>query len=397
MDLFSIIILSLFHRRVLGRLFLYLFGAVMALGPTSLTLAKIIYLVFMFYSSFLALIEIKKAGLKVQYRKSVGLLPILIIFFALYLTTVAIFLGNSPLYIFRNIIFLILLLLSLPIIFQAKSHLKDQTFDLVIVSIGNFSAISVFFVWSQRHGLTNFGAERFALDADWLAFIGFITAITMIMSSNSKSIRIYLGFSIVLIPLFLILSLSRTNAVVVASIILVSFFYKTRTWITNLFRLPTLALFLISLILVSNVLNIEVISRRLIGTWNLFNLGGISEFGLGADLSIQLRNMQSTVAKNAFLNSPIYGSGVLPANQSFDTLWGSAMQFGIIGSFLLIVLIFNLIYKFKLNFHKNSQFLISFMTAILITSFIYNWPSNKSFWLALSLFFAKSIKISKYH
>ena len=391
MDLVLILILGFFNRTPVGRLTLYTFGAVVVLGPTSLTPAKIIYVLLIIRCRNIAIKEISKDGLEKNYRGALAGVPALLLSLILFLLIISVLLDNDIIYILRNLLPFLLFYLVLPIMYQSGLEISESKFNLIVISLGNISAISVFFVWSQRHGLLNFGLERFALDADWLAFLGLIVCLSS-PKSDSKKFQLYIALSTIVIPLFLILSLTRSNIIIVLLIFGVSFCARPKNGRKRFLILPSM--FIISLLIYvsSKIFKSEALSRRIFGTWNAFISGGTTSAGIGSDFSIIHRRSQAQVARETFLDSPLFGTGVLPPNQSFDTIWGSVMQFGVIGSVICICLLLSILPKFGRHFMQNLSFNISFPILIIATSFIYNWTANKSFWIALSIYFAKVIK-----
>lgn len=391
MNLALILILSCFIRTPTGRLIFYAFGAIAVLGPTNLTPAKIVYVVIIILCRIIAIKKVSRDGLEEEYRKVLGGTPVLLLTLILFLLIISVFLNNDIVYILRALLPLFLFYLVLPILYQSGLDITESKFNLIVISLGNISAISVFFVWSQRHGLLDFGLERFALDADWLAFLGLIFCLNS-PKSYSKIVHFYLILSAILIPSFLILSLTRSNIVFVLSIFVASFLAKPRNGKNRLLILSSMSIVSWLIYVSSKEFKSEALYRRIVGTWNALLSHGTTSAGLGSDLSIRYRRSQAELARKTFLESPLFGTGVLPPNQSFDTIWGAVLQFGIIGSIICIWLLISTLPKFGNHFMKNFSLNLSFLILMIAASFIYNWTSNKSFWIALSIYFVKVIQ-----
>jgi len=392
MDLVVILLLCLNLRSDLGRFIFYFAGALTCLGPTNVTTAKILYLSVLTLIAIMQYRKIREAGLLSDYFTKTSKITNCLFVFLFYEIFVSLLQKISVLTIFRSYLTFILFLLSLPIMYKCKDSLSKNFTTVSVLTLSNLSAFSVWFLWSQRHGLNNFPIERIGFDAEWIAFFGFIYA--LIYQADGRLLLFLKLFSLISIPFFLIFSLTRTNLIIILTIIFLNLVLFRR----NLFVISfNMSILFVSSIIVVRLLPDDVLSKtfdRFFGTFRLFQIGGLSEQGLGSDLSVSRRREQTQFAKDQFAKNWLLGTKTQPEGQSLDTIWGSIMQFGAIGSILFLVLLslicWQLVAKRSL-FRK--QFLIYFLL-LVPASMIYNWPSNKGFWLANSLLYALSCRKS---
>lgn len=388
MDLAVILLLCLNLRSDKGRFIFYFAGALTCLGPADITVAKIAYLIILTVITTLQFRKIREDGQLSDYFAKTSKIINCLFIFLVYEFSISFLLDISLISILRSYLPYILFLFSLPIMYKCKDSFSESFITVSVLTFANLSAFSVWFLWSQRHGLHIFPIERIGLDAEWIAFFGFIYALRF--QTDTKSLSVLNLVSLIGIPTFLILSLSRTNLIFIFAIIISHFLLFRRNFLVTSFYM---SVFLVSSIVISRFLPGDVVSKtvdRFSSTFQLFQIGGLSEQGLGMDLSIYLRRQQTQFAKDHFIENWLIGSGTLPEGQSFDTIWGSLMQYGTIGSILFLVLISAICWQLVSNdsiFRKH--FLIYFFL-LVPASVIYNWPSNKSFWLANSLLFALS-------
>ncbi len=385
MDLLIIFLLSLGLRSVKGQLIFFFFGAIFSLGPAEITPAKVLYLILLILTSISQVKRIQSNGQFSDYTQSCSAVFNSVVIFLIFESVISLSLKLSPLSIMRSYLPFILFLLALPILFRASRVISETFLSITILTLGNLSAFSVWFVWSQRHGLNDFSIERIALDADWLAFLGLIYALHW-KTINPKH-RFIREISKISIPLFLILSLSRTNLILVLFIFAFHFISSKMKSLASWAYLIVCSILLAVIIKWALIIPDSLIYRRFSSTFYLFKSGGFSDQGLGTDLSISLRRQQAEVARKIFLDFPLSGTGIIPENQTFDTLWASLMQFGLIGCALYSIAILLLIlqvYRSNTSFKKQC---LSYFALLIPASFIYNWPSNKSFWFGNSLIY----------
>lgn len=393
MDLVGIGILFFFLRKDYGPFVFVVMGSLAVFGPSELTPAKLIYLSTLVVLSIRSGVRTLRllSPLVRNYYLSIFLVHTI---FILYMLFVCLYAGFSYLSIGRGLVPQVIFLLSLPIFFEAGIQLDAVVLLRICILSGFISAFSVYILWAQRHGLISLGFERFLYDGDWISFVSILIAVSARDMNYKLSL---LEKSLVVLTVLLMFgSLSRTNFILIFSIILGRQLMKLKIrYFISLF-ITSSALVYLSLKLSSLYIHSpNVIARRLAGSIHLISIGGLSSGGLGSDLSLKLRSDQTQLAKAIFAEHPAFGIGLLPSDQTFDTIWATPMQFGIIGTSLmafLLLFLFNLSWKVSSNFRRT---LVLFFLLLLPASFIYNWPSNKSFWVATGFLIAFTLNLRR--
>lgn len=392
MDLIGVLTLTFFLKTPIGRFIFFLLGAILVLGPSNLTAAKIIYLVVLVFARFLSLGHIKNILDKGEYLSKIRILEVALLLSFSFPFLISILSGNSLLFTFRSLLPILLTFLSLPVIFDAAYSSPKNSISFIILVCGIISAVSVWFVWSQNRGLNDFSTSRFAFDADWVAFLAYIIALAEKHESTRMIMLSWLAK--ITIPVFLILSFSRTNIVLLLFITIFSILSSKialRTIVVNFLIIASSVFILINFFRINQ--NYVFVSR-ITRTWQMLREGGLSNSGLGADLSITYRRQQAEFAKSLWHNNLISGTGTLPQGLSFDTIWGTIAQFGILGLIILLLTLSLFFVKSLFMLTSGRQIIIPFFVLMIPATAIYNWPANKSFWLALSCYLAISLKVS---
>lgn len=222
---FVIYPLSFLIRSAMGRFVFLILGAIVVLGPSEINFPKIYYFAILTICSIYDLnLILNKSDFQLRRR-----------FLLLTLTTqillVSAFIGSSfsnleLLTYLRGNIQVIIFLLGIPIALSCGRRMSKQKFEYLLLLFGLISALSVWYYWSQKHGAYIFSNERFALDADYLAFLGYAAALNS--NFTNKFYKLTQWLTILLIPILLFLSLSRTNYVFVMWILLLSLLMNKR-------------------------------------------------------------------------------------------------------------------------------------------------------------------------
>ncbi len=382
---FTIYPLSLLVLTPVGRFIFVVLGAVIVLGPSDINFAKVYYLVVLLLCSLHDSISILKTSNAQTQRR----------FLLLILTTICLmvsnFIGASkndlPLTDYlRGNIQVIIFLLGLPLVFNCGKLISHETVKILVVTFGLIAAFSVWFYWSQKHGSNNFATERFALDADYLAFLGYCTVLCCNFKNHFYKMLNLLA--LILIPIFLFLSLSRTNYVFVLWILGWSI-------ITNRakFKWFTFSVFLLISSIFSGLLqniigkleNNPAINVRFLQTFSNFDLNSYINSDMKTDASLIMRQEQSETALQIFQENIFFGQGSLAVGEYIDHFYGAFAILGILGFSIFFILLFQICSKSNLQRLLKEEFrlIILFVSTFVPATFIYNWSSNKGLWLSL--------------
>lgn len=382
---FAIYPLSLFVRTPIGRLSFVVLGAIIVLGPSEINFAKIFYFVILAVCAFYDFIAILKQSIPEKSRR---LLNLTFLTFSLLLSTYigASFANLSLTTFLRGNIQVIIFLLGIPVVLNCAKRISTERVEFLILLFGLLSAFSVWYYWSQKHGAYSFSTARFALDADYLAFLGYCVALSSIF--RNRFYRYIKFLSVILIPVFLFLSLSRTNYVFVLWILFWSIL-ANRLKSKWLFFAPMIFLtFLYSGIFLDFVRKIEnnaAIYNRFLKPIIHFNLRSYLYSDSRTDASLVMRHEQGKIAIQIFEKNIIFGQGSLRIGEYIDHFYGAFAILGISGMSivtLLLIKILNFPIWHYLPTNERRAIAIFFSTLIPAT-LIYNWTSNKGFWLAL--------------
>jgi hypothetical protein len=383
----------------LGRILFFYLGAILCLGPADLTASKFLYFAGLIVLALRSLAQLKDIRIQPSYRVS-QIRRILKWVFALVIFngTVSLFKGFSPLEIIRDQIAILIFICGVPIFFWCASRVKSaQLMDLAVI-VGNFSAIAFWYIWSQGHGLNKFSNERIALSSEWTAFLGL--AICLSTKSVSKIRKIFYFASSLFVCIFMLLSLTRTNILLITWIIGISLIANSNR-VYNVSRLVVaISVGIIFLKkFVPELFTNGAFVERILKSWLKYKTGGLSTSGLGADQSVLMRREQALVATNLFENNLFFGCGQLPNGQIFDTIVGSVAKFGLIGTIIFIIFYFRLFDLFIRQNSTKESFYLSIGSALIPASLIYNWPDERSIWLALgfslTIFISNEVRFEK--
>jgi hypothetical protein len=304
--------------------------------------------------------------------------------------------GNDLLSLIRTLFPFILVLEGIPIATLAGMRTRINRALIVTIILGFLSAVSVWYTWSQNHGLTTFRSNKFALGAGWLVFLAIILAMQNDLQIRfGKIIKIFFVLSSSLLLFF---TLTRTNIILLVFIFVLNFFFAQKK------SLILVNALLSSIILIAffkfNLFGINSntsVTTRLFRSLSLFKNGGLSANGLGADQSILERFAQGREALQLWNSSRLTGIVVLPPYQIFDTIFGTVAQYGLFGLVFLmtgLIQLFTSCKKLMLGRTTKSYEIHVFLMLSIPATFIYDWPADKSFWLAFDvlifIYFSKS-------
>jgi hypothetical protein len=396
MTLVVLIILTYFGRYPLGRIVYFSLGAILSLGPAELTTSKVYYLCALAMFSLLSLKNLTR-GSKIPRETSNRVMKIAIaLVLLLFMNFVSSYLHNfTPIEIIRGQTALLIFLLGIPIAIWSGLTLETETILDYAIALGVFSAFAFWFVWSQNRGLVVFQNSRIALASEWTAFL--CLAITFTTTSLNRFRSLVYWVSSLAVGIFMLASLTRTNILLFLWILFVSIGSKSGRFVSLLkfASLVSAGFFLLSFA-TPGFLSSAAFVKRINESWTRFISGGFSSSGLGSDRSLVIRRAQGKLAKEIFSENPIVGSGQLPIGESFDTAVASLAQYGIMGIFLLSVVLYQLFRVILVPMNKITFLAIPFFSALIPASIIYNWIGGRSIWISFIIALAISLSQSKH-
>ena len=365
--------------------FAYFFaGAIAVFGSSDIDFSKILYFFVISTLALKAIVEIvvkNRVDFEIRLLKNSMLVSLIFIFYCAFIGYQN---QNSTLEIARAMIPFALYFFGLPLAIVSGYSVSFNRLRNLFISLGVIASFAVWFKWSQLRGVNSFGLTRIGLDADWMVFLSFI--IILNTRQKEKFQNLYDWISGLLITSFMFLSLTRTNIVLLIFIILISGFFSKNLVRYSLNVVSTAIATLIGIFtLLKFQQNTSRISSRLTSSFGRLKLG-LSSDGIGGDSSIILRENQKNFSLEIFSNNSMFGVGILPRNVTLDTFFASIAQFGVIGMGIfgsLLYLHFKLTFKPTKNYLDSASGLKILFIMMIPSSFIYNWPANKSVWLAL--------------
>lgn len=377
----------------IGRLLFFYLGAILSLGPADLTPSKIFYFVGLIVLSIISFIQLRHVHIKpiITFLK-IRRVAWWILSLLLLNLIISYLNGFSPIEIIRNQIAMLIFVCAFPIYFWCGSKIRPSLLLDIAVIIGIFSAFAFWFIWSQGHGLNSFSSDRIALSSEWVAFLSLAICLNHKTDRNLRSILYFV--SVLVICLFMLLSLTRTNILLIIWIAAVSLLTRSGRFynITKFVAILFLGYLFLKSFMPSLFSNSAFVDR-ILRSWERFKFGGLGSTGIGADQSVVMRSQQSLMAKNIWKTNLFFGSGQLPKNQIFDTILGSFAKFGIIGAGIFIIAYLKLFRIFQKRSSDKFTFYFPLGSALIPASLIYNWPAERSIWLALG--FMLTIYVSR--
>ena len=384
-----IVIFAVNIRSPLARIFTFFIGALLVLGPSEITLQKISYFTLVAISSVISVFKIvgKRDYPNLKTLTNAMLeIGLWISIFITYLSVVSLVNGNSWHDTSRTLFPLVLTIMGLPIVLEGAIVIPRIIILRFIVFFGLVSSFFVWFLWSQRRGLYTFGFERLGFDSEWPAF--FAIAIFIGLRFKILKYRILDFTCLVVISSLLFLTLTRTNIVILAFLLLLgTIFNRFRK---RVFVYLTSLMFLFYLVIANNLFGLvsnNIFYSRIVRSFSLVVNGGFGTTGIGGEATLQLRDTQAQRALDLWDQDIYFGTGILPVGATFDTSYASLAQFGIVGLVVFIVFISRLswcFYKFSSN-NSSRTVTFLFLASLLLSTFMYNWPMNKSVWMTFPL------------
>ncbi len=396
MTLAALIILTYFGRYPLGRLVYFSLGAILSLGPAELTTSKVYYVCVLVLFSLLSVKNLSR-GTAIPGETSRRVMKISITLIVLLLMNFfSSYLNNfTPIEILRGQTALLIFLFGIPIAIWSGRDLYTETILDYAIALGVFSAFAFWYVWSQNRGLLVFQNSRIALASEWTAFL--CLAITFTASRLNLFRSLTYSVSSLGVGILILASLTRTNILLSLWILFVSIGSKSGRFFSMLkiVSLASVGFFLLSFA-TPGLLSSAAFVKRIDESWTRFLSGGFSSSGLGSDGSLVMRRAQAKLANELFNENPIFGSGQLPIGETFDTIVASIAQYGIIGMFLISVVLYQLFRVVTAPRNKLTFFAIPFFSALIPASLIYNWIGGRSIWISLIIVLAISLSQQKH-
>jgi hypothetical protein len=391
--------LTTFFSATMQLIFVYL-GAILVLGTPNIDLPKILYvslLIIMTVSRFRSLFGILSQNYfrDSNLKQNILRITTLLLFLISIQTLVAISNGYSWSEIFRNLFIFVLFILILPISIYCALNLTPSRLITLIVLLGFISSIASAYLWAQRRGLYSFGSSRFGLDAEW---IGYIAIIIFLCSRLAESkIEYALRFFMALAStIFLSATLNRTTYVLVFTLLFSSLILSKFRIRILIFKASLSTAYLFAYRIITQNVDSTIVQYRIERSFSYLISGGLSESGLGSDLSILQRAEQAALAFQEWKQNPFLGQGALPISRTLDTSVAALLQFGIIGSAIFLIVLALIMIGLLSNTRAAPELrtvVYIFVILTFISTFIYNWTVNKSYWLSVSLIYSLSVSI----
>lgn len=390
---FLIFPIALLLRKPQGKLLFLLLGMILVLGPSNITFPKIFYFLSVFFLSItltnrkriLMLQFTNESLLYLEFAKRTQILQILQLLIIVSTTTGALICGLPVFEILRGSVTSYLVFLGIPIAIYAGSFSNCAKILNILMLVGIFASASVAVYWGQRHGFWSLGFDRLGFDANFCAYLALSIALNY-KFSDSASILLA-RISKILIPTFLIISLNRTDLLFLIWIYAI-FILVNRRRFSRVFKMFYAAIFF-SIIGVTERVNLELdqfpaLRSRYGDSFIKLIPQVMNGSGLGNDQSLISRKLQGESALRAFARYPLFGQGVLPTNTFYDHFYGAFAILGLIGFSLVLFYLYKLI---KVVTADKSDVALAqttyiFFSVLIPATFVINWTSSKSLWIA---------------
>ncbi len=382
-----------------------MWGAVLSLGPAQITTEKIFYLFGIVIGLGLSLTNLYlNSHLNFDAQKLRSLCSILIYAILLYIFNfLTAMYGNFDfITIFRQLMPIFIFIAGFFIMIECGIFLSTKKILINILVLGVFSAMATFIKWSQLYGALKFNFEDIGFGGDFNGLLALIVLLSTYKSNFRYFRKILWMFLIVTIVLFFSLSFSRTYLVLMPLILLFSTLVNSENRIkrTQLVAIYAFMSFLILqlVLLVSGLGNSSTFLNRYVKSLDLLSIGGLGLNGLGSDPSIVMRKRQGQDALIQWHEHIFFGTGILSPDLTFDHIFATLASNGLIGITLLSMLLIKLLslsMKWKNKNILSRRIIIQYMLLLVSYSFIGNWPTNKSAWMALLFILGLLVSESK--
>ncbi|MDJ0350803.1 hypothetical protein [Cryobacterium sp. PH29-G1] len=231
-----------------------------------------------------------------------------------------------------------LLIIAAPLIgIDAGSALKPQTIYAVVWSVGLIAAVGFATDWLTRRGVSSIDVGQFVLSSLVLPAFAFSLALVQATLSAGAWRRVLWVVPLVVIPVALLVTGTRTNLIVFAAVLgVIGTTSKYRVPLRRMFMLVSVCLLaglsLFPLVVSAVVSRPEFIQQRISYLLQLFS------GNLAGDQSYALREQQNTTALRLIEQRPLFGHGVgYGIGQTLDTPLATVVKLGIVGTISLLV------------------------------------------------------------
>ncbi|TFD17438.1 hypothetical protein E3T26_02085 [Cryobacterium sp. TMT1-21] len=238
--------------------------------------------------------------------------------------------------VLRQAIFYLLILAAPLIGIDAGASMQPRTVYTIIFIVGIVAAVGFATDWLARRGASSLDVGRFVLSSLVLPAFTFSVALVRASRGTSATQRLVWMVPVLVIPVAMLVTGTRTNLVIFVAIIgVLGANARLRVPLSRMLALIGLALaggaLVFPLVVGAVVSNPEFIQKR------LQILLQVLSGSLESDQSYAFRNAQNNEAIALIAQSPLFGHGVgYGINQTFDTPLASVMKLGIIGTIALI-------------------------------------------------------------
>jgi hypothetical protein len=245
--------------------------------------------------------------------------------------------GGTPIEsVVRQAIFY-LLIIAAPIIgIDAGRSMKPGTVYRIIWIVGIVAAVGFATDWLTRRGVSSLDFGRIVLSSLVLPAFTFAVALVHAPLVKGASLRVFWMAPIVVIPVAMLVTGTRTNLIIFVAVIGVvgalSRFRVPLHRMSILIGAGLLAGALIFPVVVNSVMSRpEFIQQRMQALIQV--LSG----DLTSDQSYSFRNAQNDLAVRSVLESPLFGHGVgYGIDQTLDTPLATVMKLGVLGTISLL-------------------------------------------------------------
>lgn len=367
-----------------------LVAPVTVLGDSRITPAKIIYLLILIFLNFISSTDNTDdsiANILIKIKRINFMVMILLI----QLLILGIYNSFSIVETLRSSVVLLIFLLNFRLISNSFRLWNDNQANMFLIFIGIIGAVSTFYTWVQRRGVLELQSERLALDADYYAVVAICISIYASKIRPKKTQRHFEIIMTSFTAVLLLATLSRTYIVVLTTLVALAFLKNTGNRIRQSSR-NVIAISIITLLVfvLVNLLNEEqyrILQIRIIDSIALFSNSQIVSSNSYME-SIASRKVQGSIARNLWLESPIFGKGAIPSGLTIDSIFGALVKYGIVGSAVIFIIFLTLYQTLNRSIARSSLDLgiATFVFIVLVpSSLIGNWTENKSIWLSLNL------------
>lgn len=385
-----LITLSLAALKRKNQILFALLAPVFVLGDSRITLAKTLYLLVLIILNLIYAPSTLEISI-VYIIKKMNIINKLLIFLLIQIIIVGIYNSFSIVEVVRSSVILLIFLLNFRLILNSFRFWNYNQAYMFLILVGLIGAISTFYTWIQRRGVLELQTDRLALDADYFA----ILAICISIYTNRIGIAGFKrNFEIIItsvMVVFLLATLSRTYIVLLSFLFIFALFKNTEKRIRQYLRNLSVVSLTIALLLIFtrllNEMQYQILQTRIFDSVALISKSHNTSSNSYLE-SLTIRKAQGLMARDMWLQSPIFGKGALPSGFTFDSIFGAFAKYGIIGIVLICLILLILYQTLNSGISKSSleHGIATFIFIVLVpSSLIGNWTENKSVWLSINL------------